>query len=709
MQCQHKLSLCSASLGIKRVLKQFDAILSSSVTSATLEKNANQLLDYTNVQLMNYFYHVKYDHNTNDDKQKFQIFYQFLCDGDNVRCDLTQCQSARKYIERRHQTSSISMSPEDTHNKETEIPPVSAFHILSRIHTYFIHSHDVSQLCNHERKYLSRYFKYIETKYECNQCIDGHKMSSLLIRNGIAVEGNELQLIFDKTQYHMTQLMTDLCTIFTNRASTGTLLSSIIMEALHLEDNDIRNQQAIYESILYSGFITKTDLNHHNFIKILNISVCKVNPQLNLQAIEQIASNTHLTGNVFLNGTAEFMKSLKFGKLFKSIKNWNKKQWVKIYVNIQKWTSSRPNYNDVAQKYNEAPNADDIDQMYNEAQIDYIDIGTDAHTIHTFCTLTNTTKDIAFSFLQETSWNIEIAVDRYFAFDGNINSFPLCEHNIDNEAKEEHSEYLIYNNGVAFWYWDCDKKKKRYIGAKCKNLKDEVLHFTHQMSMRIWITLLQECRLLQQLDHVKKITHNGNRSNIYAIKHGDVIDLDHLLSIKLYTDCTVLCAIFCKAFRLKKVSSNHDERMQSLMHRNSKVANWARLLIESVQSYGTVRVTKTKYYRGLNSSFVFGRFITRYNAPLSTTEDLSTAATFVKDDTRGLVMELTLDNDYVSGLNTSKISSFSEEKEVLFFGAVLRLSSVHQYYAKTWRSYKQDIKGIQIIRQIANGSIEWNR
>eukprot|EP01083_Nonionella_stella_P285072 970390_1 len=687
MQCQHKLSLCSASLGIKRVLKQFDAILSSSVTSATLEKNANQLLDYTNVQLMNYFYHVKYDHNTNDDKQKFQIFYQFLCDGDNVRCDLTQCQSARKYIERRHQTSSISMSPEDTHNKETEIPPVSAFHILSRIHTYFIHSHDVSQLCNHERKYLSRYFKYIETKYECNQCIDGHKMSSLLIRNGIAVEGNELQLIFDKTQYHMTQLMTDLCTIFTNRASTGTLLSSIIMEALHLEDNDIRNQQAIYESILYSGFITKTDLNHHNFIKILNISVCKVNPQLNLQAIEQIASNTHLTGNVFLNGTAEFMKSLKFGKLFKSIKNWNKKQWVKIYVNIQKWTQTSPRCPSPTTTMKNKPNFHHIVQKYTEASIDYIDIGTDAHSIQTVCTLTNATKDMAFAFLQETSWNVAIAVETYFTFGGNINGFLLYQNNTDNEVKEEPSdEHLIYNDGVEFWYWSHDKEHKRYIEPKCDTLKDEILQFTHQMSMTIWAKLIQECRLLEKVDHIKQITHNGNHSNIYEITSGKAIDLEHLLSIKLYTDCTVLCAIFCKAFRFKQISPNHHERMESLMHRNSKVAIWARLLIESVQSYGELRVTQTKYFRGIDATFVFERFITRHNTPLSTTYNIHRALTFMQNGTKGLVMELRLHGSYASGFSTSKISTFPEEKEVLFFGAILRLSSVRQYYDNSWRS-----------------------
>eukprot|EP01083_Nonionella_stella_P310169 1100967_1 len=535
MQCQHKLSLCSASLGIKRVLKQFDAILSSSVTSATLENNANQLLDYTNVQLMNYFYHVKYDHNTNDDKQKFQIFYQFLCDGDNVRCDLTQCQSARKYIERRHQTSSISMSPEDTHNKETEIPPVSAFHILSIIHTYFIHSHDVSQLMDHEYKYIENNFKYIETQFEC---IDGYKMASVLRRTGIAVDGNELQVIFDKKQYHMKQLMTDLCDVFTNKTNNDTLLSSIIIEAQ--DTNYTQKEQEICTAILRDGFITKSDLTHYNFIKMLQISAFKINQKLDPDEIEQIASNKHLTGDIYVKGSSEFMTSIKFAKLFKSIKNWKKKQWANIYGNIQTWTSTPPPTTVTTMK--SKPNANDIDQTHNNTSIDYIDLGTDVHTIKTFCALTHATKDTAFLFLQETSWTIALAIETYFKFDGNITGFQLYENNtndeadVDRESKEEHSEDLIYNDGVAFWYWVNGKENgKRYITAKCKNLKDEVFNFT-EMSIEIWDDLLQKCQLLEKLDHVKHITHNGNHSAIYDIHSGDVISLDHLLSIKLYSD-----------------------------------------------------------------------------------------------------------------------------------------------------------------------------
>ncbi len=67
-------------------------------------------------------------------------------------------------------------------------------------------------------------------------------------------------------------------------------------------------------------------------------------------------------------------------------------------------------------------------------------------------------------------------------------------------------------------------------------------------------------------------------------------------------------------------------------------------------------------------------------------------------------------NEYVAGLDTSIISSFPEEKEVLFFGnkSILQISSIFQWYNKIWTNYKKYINGIQNLLNIANGSIKWH-
>eukprot|EP01083_Nonionella_stella_P310861 1106300_1 len=166
MPCELEFSKCDASIRIKRVLRQFDAIFSDKTVTSTarLEQKTNELINISNVQLMNDFYHVKYDHNTNNDPQQFIIFCGYLNYGDNVlQCDISYCQRVRQYFNRRYQTSRPFT---DTDNKEeTESSCVSTFHILCRIHAYFIHSYDVSQLPHHERRYIGNCFKFVETTF----------------------------------------------------------------------------------------------------------------------------------------------------------------------------------------------------------------------------------------------------------------------------------------------------------------------------------------------------------------------------------------------------------------------------------------------------------------------------------------------------------------------------------------------------------------
>eukprot|EP01083_Nonionella_stella_P152341 488145_1 len=253
---------------------------------------------------MNDFYHVKYYHNTNDDRLAFHLFCKYLSTGDNVsQCDITHCQALYNVL---NPTSILPF--EDTNNKqETETSAIDV--ILCAIHTYFLHSQDVSQLSDYHRNCIEHTLQCIENKFEyietshASMCVDAYKIASVLSNNGINVDGNALQLIFDKYQYDMKTLMTDLCDIFTNHVTANTLLPSIIAEALHLENHDKETQHEICKSILCGGFITKTDLNHHNFIKILKISAFKVNTALNAQEIEQIASNKHLTGKIFAKNT----------------------------------------------------------------------------------------------------------------------------------------------------------------------------------------------------------------------------------------------------------------------------------------------------------------------------------------------------------------------------------------------------------------------
>eukprot|EP01084_Bolivina_argentea_P300190 517552_1 len=203
----------------------------------------------------------------------------------------------------------------------------------------------------------------------------------------------------------------------------------------------------------------------------------------------------------------------------------------------------------------------------------------------------------------------------------------------------------------------------------------------------------------------KKIISNGDNLFKYGITDDLSITSEHICAVKLYTDYSGLCKIFCEAFRLKKISNHQYERIQSVKKRNEKIANWCRLLMTSVQCYGTLMAAKKRYYRGINKEFIFQRFITRFNAPLSTTTDFKNATRFAGD---GLVMELTRYNSYISGLDCSKISEF-DEKEVLFFGgdSIFYINSIYQWYNNEWTSYRKYIVEIQCLMDIAHGIITW--
>eukprot|EP01084_Bolivina_argentea_P264066 447175_1 len=449
------------------------------------------------------------------------------------------------------------------------------------------------------------------------------------------------------------------------------------------------------------------------------MTVAKLFPDIDCVEVVQIATVANLTGKLFTKKSPEFKNSKSFGMIFKTITNMNRKQWQTIYKKINKWKSlnEKGAYNEANLNAAEQKQFDYIDQgTYNEAninaaeqkQIDYIDQGTDTDIIHTFCAITNANENTAAYFLAQLQYNINTAIDKYYAFNGNPNY-------LDTDDKKHHDDPIIYSHGVQCLYWDSQQEMKGYIEKHFSNLKEEMLHFK-QFSVKEWEALHSECIMLLQVDRIRQIVSNGHNHDIYGIKAGHSLTTNHLISIKLYTDFTWLCKIFCEAFRLKKVSQHQYERVQSLRIRNSKIANMARLLTEAVQSYGKLRgissLNKNKtYYRGINSEFVFKRLVTQFYVPLSTTYDLNKAAEFAQRNGNGLIIELKVYNELVSCLNTSTMSAFPDEKEVLFFGnaSILHISSMRQLYNEVWTSYRKHINGIKNILNIANGSIKWNR
>eukprot|EP01084_Bolivina_argentea_P104873 187762_1 len=109
-ECNFAFVECKVANRVKNVMLQFNKI-----THANNDKSVDELgkesitagnIKYDNVTLLNDFYHIKYQHHVNDNPNKFQIFYEYLFDNDNVlQCDINNCTSARQYYQRRNVSS----------------------------------------------------------------------------------------------------------------------------------------------------------------------------------------------------------------------------------------------------------------------------------------------------------------------------------------------------------------------------------------------------------------------------------------------------------------------------------------------------------------------------------------------------------------------------------------------------------------------------
>eukprot|EP01084_Bolivina_argentea_P239239 402141_1 len=250
---------------------------------------------------------------------------------------------------------------------------------------------------------------------------------------------------------------------------------------------------------------------------------------------------------------------------------------------------------------------------------------------------------------------------------------------------------LVYNLGIRFYFWEPMKQHKHYIEAKYVNLKDEMLqNKVVDFDIKRWLYLENEVKGFLETDEVKSIKSNGYWKAIYYIDANSPFTAQHFTALKLYTDYTKECGLFCSTLRC---STSPLEKKEMIKKKKmiGEIANWAKLLSECVQCYGT-KLQKKKYYRGLNNVFNFEIFAVRFNLPTSTTSNFNKAVEF--SDGSGIVIELKKYRDRydVYKLDCWKFSGF-DERETLFFGGdtVLQISSIWQWYSKEWTSYKKYI------------------
>eukprot|EP01084_Bolivina_argentea_P252162 423196_1 len=161
-ECNNTFNECSCANRIKLLLHQYATIIldENNKTHQQLQHDINQLMNkivsndlYSDVELLNDFHHLKYQHHINDNPNTFNLFYQYLFNNNVVlQCDINNCQSVqRHYNQTNRYRSCMFRNRTDIDTKDTY-----SLTLISRIHTYFIHAHDISHLTHHEIEYVEK-------------------------------------------------------------------------------------------------------------------------------------------------------------------------------------------------------------------------------------------------------------------------------------------------------------------------------------------------------------------------------------------------------------------------------------------------------------------------------------------------------------------------------------------------------------------------
>eukprot|EP01084_Bolivina_argentea_P081688 147896_1 len=139
VDCEHdNIKECKAINTIKRILNQFNVINEDKDVTQNMIHDVFNENEYTILDLLNDFHHIKYNHKTDDSDQNFAEIYEYFVDEMDTICKQNQCNHIRRHYNRSKLDNNDNIYENDMHNECT-------IRIINRIHVYFIHSYDINR------------------------------------------------------------------------------------------------------------------------------------------------------------------------------------------------------------------------------------------------------------------------------------------------------------------------------------------------------------------------------------------------------------------------------------------------------------------------------------------------------------------------------------------------------------------------------------
>eukprot|EP01084_Bolivina_argentea_P025034 46584_1 len=246
--CRYTFDTCQCINRITLVLQLYDTLIAHKpeITDAA-SKLLSKILPvgkYSNLQLLNDFYHIKYDHQINDDTNQFKLLYQYLVKSQEIsKCENNYNARNRYHATRRNVIASLM---KNENNRD-----IYRLNLIIGVHTYFIHSFDKFQLTDDEVKYVEDkireynqenslisggYSKYVTSDNQHD--LDYKILAMILKNNNIEIDTTELSTAFNKYAYDYCNLQDDLCYKILKNDDTNTLLSTILIDGLNYSSDE---------------------------------------------------------------------------------------------------------------------------------------------------------------------------------------------------------------------------------------------------------------------------------------------------------------------------------------------------------------------------------------------------------------------------------------------------------------------------------------
>eukprot|EP01084_Bolivina_argentea_P075185 136319_1 len=633
---------CDAAKRIKQILTKYNEQQSvGSFINTKMESGT-----YDNTKLLDDFFHIKYHHKVNTDNNAFNKMYKYIM----IECDMKNCQTIRRHHRDRTMRGSITGKSRANNNRHT-------IDLISRIHTYFLHSYDVHKLSPNELTNIQQ---------QLNEFTNDTKDT-----DNSKLEEKKLELM---SQMMKLKLQKSLQII--NAENNNNKFGDVDSDETENENNNVKIDFDAATDDITDNFVFMDTLNIDDNLKLFRVWCEEDEYDTDAMYADLLIPDDYSSNIRILFEDILPDKLTLYGLIKEKLKRYN----------IDEDTGFKDKRSD--------------------NKVNHHDI------LMTFCALTSANTYVAKHFLCATNpqWNIESAVDMFYMYDGdikklgNIDVEDVYETQEDEKGKDDNQKDIeinnadIYNRGINFLYWESMLTHKYYIKAKYDNLKDEV--FNHlNCSVDIWNELVIMCESAMTCNYVKRLVSNGNDEKLYGLKNNEPFSEQHFYAIKLYTDFTKWCSMFCAAFR-----RGTDETIDSLKNKIGPVSNWARSLTEVVQCFGELIDGKSKFYRGVNREFTFTKLVARYNVPLSTSTKILAACNFA--DKGGLIMELCkYKNCDVFSFDCSVLSTYDHESENLFFGgnSILKMQTIYQIN-NGLENYQYYVEAIQGILNLKNGA-----